>query len=152
MFITGKHIPRRTFLRGVGVAVALPVLDAMTPALRAQSARGPIHRLGFMYAPNGANLSKFMPSGEGTAWEFSPTLSPLADFREHLFIPSYLANRKSEEDPKIGLGDHSNATAGWLNGTAPGFPRATREAGMKAGTSADQMAAAEFGKETRLDS
>lgn len=152
MFLTRKHIPRRIFLRGVGAAVALPFLDAMTPALRAQSARKPVHRLGFMYAPNGANLSKFKPVGEGTAWEFSPTLSPLADFREHLFIPSHLANRESEEDPNIGLGDHSNATAGWLNGTAPGFPRAMREAGMKAGTSADHMAAAEFGKETRLDS
>jgi uncharacterized protein DUF1552 len=150
MFLIGKHIPRRTFLRGVGVAVGLPLLDAMTPALRAQSARQPIHRLGFMYSPNGANQSKFMPTGEGTAWEFSPTMSPLADFREHLFIPSYLANRESEE--KGDSSDHSNATSGWLNGVHPGYGRASRETGLKAGTSADQMAAAEFGKETRLDS
>jgi hypothetical protein len=105
-----------------------------------------------MYAPNGANPWKFMPSGEGAAFEFSPTLQPLADFREYLFIPSQLANNESKENPNIGLGDHSNATAGWLNGSAPGYPRASGQAGMKAGTSADQMAAAEFGKETRLDS
>jgi hypothetical protein len=153
MFLTGKYIPRRTFLRGVGVAVSLPFLEAMAPAvLRGQSARQPVHRLGFMYAPNGANPWKFMPSGEGTAWEFSPTLSLLADLREYLFIPSHLANRECEEDPEVGIGDHSAATAGWLSGTAPGYKRASGEKGLKCGTSVDQMAAAEFGKETRLDS
>jgi len=147
MFVTGKHMPRRTFLRGVGVVLGLPVLEAMVPAvLRGQSA-APVHRLGFMYAPNGANQWKFMPSGEGTAFEFSPTLAPLADFREYLFIPSYLANRESEE--KGDGSDHSNATAGWLNGVHPAG-RGAKE--LKAGTSADQMAAAELGKETRLDS
>jgi len=153
MFLTGKHIQRRTFLRGAGVALGLPLLDAMIPAtVWGQSAPQPVHRLGFMYGPNGANPWKFMPSGEGTAWEFSPTLSPLADYREYLFIPSYLANNKSKEDPKIGQGDHANATSGWLNGSAPGYPRASGQTGMKAGTSADQMAAAKFGRETRLDS
>ena len=88
MFVTGKHMPRRTFLRGVGVVLGLPVLEAMVPAvLRGQSA-APVHRLGFMYAPNGANQWKFMPSGEGTAFEFSPTLAPIADFRRSIF--SYL--------------------------------------------------------------
>ena len=98
MFLTGKYMQRRTFLRGVGVTLGLPLLDAMAPALlRGQSARRPVHRLGFMYAPNGANPWKFMPSGEGTAFEFSPTLQPLTDFREYLFIPSQLANNESHD-------------------------------------------------------
>jgi len=149
MFVTGKYMPRRTFLRGAGVVLGLPFLEAMVPAvIRGQSA-APVHRLGFMYAPNGANEAKFMPSGEGTAFEFSPTLAPIADFREYLFIPSHLANRESEE--KGDGSDHSNATAGWLNGIHP-LGRGSREAGLRAGTTADQMAAAEFGKKTRLDS
>src|SRR5438477_12658856 len=96
MLLTQKFLPRRTFLRGVVATMALPFLDAMVPAMARAESVGRPTRLGFMYAPNGANQARFMPTGEGTAWEFSPTLSPLEKFRERLFIPSYLANRESE--------------------------------------------------------
>ena len=79
MFITKKHLPRRTFLRGVGVTLALPLLDSMVPAqtpLNKTAAKGST-RLGFVYVPHGAIMDKWTPATEGSGFEFSPILKPL---------------------------------------------------------------------------
>src|SRR4029450_6682399 len=83
MFITKKHLHRRTFLRGMGATVALPVLDAMVPArtLLAKPAASPAPRLGFVYLPHGAIMDKWTPAAEGAGFEFSPILKPLGPFR-----------------------------------------------------------------------
>src|SRR5207245_7048199 len=89
MFISRIALPRRTFLRGIGVTIALPLLDAMVPAfsVHARSAVRPVKRLGFVYTPNGATMSAWKPSEEGRALhELSPTLSPLAPFRDQVVV------------------------------------------------------------------
>ena len=93
MIITKKIISRREMLRGFGAMVALPLLDAMVPALSAQSktAARPINRLGVMYIPNGMIVNKWTPVLDGTAYEFSPTLSSLAPYRNQLLVLSNLA-------------------------------------------------------------
>ena len=84
MFITRKHLPRRTFLKGVGVTMALPLLDSMVPArtLLAQTAAKPVSRLGFVYVPHGAIMDKWTPATEGAGFEFTPILKPLEAHRE----------------------------------------------------------------------
>ncbi len=92
MFITRKHLPRRTFLRGVGAALALPLLDAMVPArtLLAKTAANPASRLGFVYLPHGAIMDRWTPAQEGAGFEFSPILKPLEPFREYVDVVSGL--------------------------------------------------------------
>ena len=84
MFNTRMALPRRTFLRGMGVTLALPLLDAMVPASSAlaKTAARPVRRLGFVYIPNGAVMSHWQPEGEGALETLSPTLSPLAPFQD----------------------------------------------------------------------
>ena len=79
MFVTKKHLPRRTFLRGMGVSLALPLLDSMIPArtLLAQTAARPVTRLGFVYFPHGAVMNSWTPATEGAGFEFTPILKPL---------------------------------------------------------------------------
>ena len=98
MFITKKHLPRRTFLRGVGATLALPLLDAMVPArtLLAKTAGTPASRLGFVYLPHGANMDKWTPLTEGAGFELSPTLKPLEAFRKHLDVVSGLGHGLDE--------------------------------------------------------
>src|SRR5438132_14295390 len=93
MIITKKFISRRTMLRGLGSMLALPMLDAMAPALSAQSksAAKPLHRFGVMYIPNGMIMNKWTPALDGTAFELSPTLSALAPYRDQLLVLSNLA-------------------------------------------------------------
>ena len=84
-FITKKHLPRRTFLRGImGATVALPLLDSMIPSMTAlaATAANPKSRLGFIYVPHGAVMDKFTPTAEGAGFEFTPILSPLEPFRD----------------------------------------------------------------------
>ncbi len=86
MFITKKHLSRRTFLRGAGVTVALPFLESMVPAqtpLR-NTAAIPKTRLGCFYVPHGATMYKWTPAGEGKDFQFSETLSPLEKYRDRL--------------------------------------------------------------------
>jgi len=96
MIISKKFLPRRTFLRGVGATLALPLLDAMVPALSAmaKTAANPVRRLGFIYVPNGVNQAQWTPVGEGRNFEFSLVLSPLAPFRDRLVVVSGLAHRQ----------------------------------------------------------
>ena len=97
MIITKMALPRRTFLRGMGAALALPMLDAMVPALAAQSAKPKaVPRLGFYYVPNGTYLPNFHPVGVGTNFEFTPVLKPLEPLRSHIVVLSGLANKGAE--------------------------------------------------------
>src|SRR6185503_17601411 len=92
MIITKKAIPRRTFLRGVGATVALPLLDAMVPSMTAfaRTAANPVKRLGFVYMPMGCDLARWTPPGGDRVTEFSPTLQSLAPVADQLTIISNL--------------------------------------------------------------
>lgn len=149
MIITKKSLPRRTFLRGLGTTLALPLLDAMTPALaasRTAAAKPPV-RLGFVYVPNGIIMDRWTPAGEGAAFEFASTMKALEPFRDRLIVLSGLAqvNGRALGD---GPGDHARAGATWLTGV---HPKKT-EVDIHAGISADQIAARELGKNTQLAS
>jgi hypothetical protein len=92
VIVTKKYLSRRTFLRGAGTAIGLPLLDAMIPALRADrlTAASPVRRLGFVYYPMGVVQDKWKPIGEGANFKFSQALAPLAPFRDELIITSGL--------------------------------------------------------------
>ncbi len=156
MFITQKALPRRTFLRGVGATLGLPLLDAMVPALSAlaQSAANPVRRLGFIYLPNGVarnftGINYWTPSGEGTSFDLSPILSPLAPFRDRLTVVSGLAQHQADAFDDGANGDHTRGTSSWLTGV---HCKRTEGADVRNGVSADQIAAAEIGKGTALSS
>src|SRR6202795_3330456 len=92
MIVTKRAIDRRSVLRGLGVSVALPLLDAMVPALTAfqKTAAKPVNRFGAVYVPNGIVMPQWTPSAEGGAFEFTPTLKPLEPFRDRLLVLSGL--------------------------------------------------------------
>src|SRR5580765_5414973 len=98
MFISKTHLPRRTFLRGLGATIALPLVDAMVPALSAlaQSAARPVRRLGVVYAPNGMNIWRWKPATDGARFELTPLLEPLAPFRDRLLVLSGLSNKEAD--------------------------------------------------------
>jgi hypothetical protein len=146
MTITKKALARRTFLRGLGTVMALPLLDSMIPAF-ASSSRSPI-RLGFVYVPNGIIPGAWLPKSEGTAFDFMPTMKPLEPFRDKLSVLSNLAqiNGRALGD---GAGDHARAGATWLTGV---HPRKTQGVDIHVGISADQLAAQEMGKTTQFAS
>src|SRR3954451_15552507 len=149
MVITKKYIPRRTFLRGAGAVLALPVLDAMTPALSAETAR-PI-RLGFVQVPNGImNLkNEWAPKAEAPLTEMTRILEPLADLKDHMTLISGLDSQQAAGlNFEVG-GDHPRACTAWLTGT---HAKMTSGADLRAGISVDQIAAREFGKYTQLAS
>ena len=150
MFITRMSLPRRTFLRGMGATLALPLLDAMVPALSALAATSakPARRLGFVYVPNGVIQDQWVPATTGSGFELSPTLAPLAAVRDKLLVLSGLTQRQAESFGD-GNGDHARGCASWLNGV---HPKRTEGAGVQAGTTIDQIAANELGKLTRLPS
>jgi hypothetical protein len=155
MIITKMALPRRTFLRGVGATLALPMLDAMVPALSAfaQTAAKPVRRLGFLYLPNGVAMNHtgtnyWKPKGTGSDFELSPILTPLAPYRDQLLVVSGLSHPQAEA-MGAGNGDHTRGTSTWLNGVHPKF---TQGADVRAGTTVDQYAAEQFGKETPLPS
>ena len=149
MIITGKTLPRRTVLRGLGATLALPLLDAMTPPLAGLVGRAaaPARRLGWVYIPNGMSMGAWTPSTDGPL-ELSPTLSPLAPFRDQMVVLSGLAQGQAEALGD-GNGEHTRATATWLNGV---HPKETEGADVRAGMTADQIAAAQLGRETPLPS
>jgi hypothetical protein len=150
MIVTKMALPRRTFLRGLGATLALPLLDAMVPALSAASrtAAAPVRRLGFFYIPNGANMERWTPKGEGRTFDFSPILKPLEPFRDRVVVVSGL-DQKQAENFGEGVGEHARASAVWLNGVRP---KRTEGADVMAGTTADQLAAADIGAGTPLPS
>jgi hypothetical protein len=150
MFITKMSLPRRTFLRGVGATLALPLLDAMVPALSALSktAAKPVSRLGFVYVPNGAVMNKWTPAAAGRGFELSPTLAGLEPLRDRVLVVSGLAHLQANSFDD-GAGDHSRGTAAWLSGI---HAKRTEGADVQLGITADQIAARQFGDETQLAS
>jgi hypothetical protein len=151
MMIMKKHLPRRTFLRGVGATVALPLLDGMIPAFAAMrtTAARPTPRLGIVYVPNGIRMDKWTPAGEGAALEISPLLEPLSPFRDRMIMLTGLSNKQGDALPGEGAGDHARAAAAYLTGA---HPRKTEGADIRAGVSMDQIAARVLGTETQLAS
>ena len=143
-FITGKTISRRTVLRAGGAALALPFLDAMSPArfsLHAQPARKPAHRFLAYYMPNGMAMRHWTPKGEGRGFEFSPILEPLEPFRDQMLVLSGI-------DASWNM-NHPGASGCFLTGTTRGGRDDTDHL---AETSMDQLLAREFGKETQVAS
>src|SRR6266705_6214795 len=149
MVLFKKSIPRRTVLRGMGATSALPVLDAMAPAFGAATTR-PI-RLAFMQTPNGIfNLrNEWTPKTVGANFELTRTLEPLAAFKDRMLVISGLDNQQAAGLTGEVGGDHPRACTAWLTGT---HAKMTSGADLRAGISADQIAAKEFGKETQLGS
>jgi hypothetical protein len=130
--------------------LALPLLDAMVPALTAlaKTPAAPAPRLGFIYVPNGAVMDKWKPAGVGKDFELSQVLSPLAPFREQTLVLSGLAQMEARSYDD-GAGDHSRGTAAWLSGI---HAKRTEGADVQLGVTADQIAAREFGSKTPLAS
>jgi Protein of unknown function (DUF1552) len=156
MFVSKMSLPRRTFLRGMGTALALPLLDAMVPALSAAAASpaNPVRRLGFIYLPNGVamnfkGVNYWKPRGVGRDFEFSPILTPLAPFKDQLVVVSGLTHHQADVLQDGANGDHTRGTSSWLTGV---HPRHTEGADVLNGISADQVAAAKLGRDTALPS
>lgn len=151
MMIFKKAIPRRTFLRGMGTTLALPLLDSMVPALEAaaDTAAKPVSRLGFVYVPFGSIRNKWTPDIEGPDFEITPSLEPLRPYRDRLLVLSGLDNRQSMALPGEGGAHHTRASATYLTGV---HPHATDGVDIRAGVSIDQVAARELGKETQFAS
>ena len=148
--LTRKHLPRRTFLKGMGAAIALPMLDAMTPALSAigrSAAQSPL-RLAFTYVPNGITMADWTPKGAGAAFDLSRVMQPMAPFRQDMSILSGLAHRNGMALGD-GPGDHARAAASYLTGV---HPRKTAGADIQNGVSVDQIAAQHIGSATRFAS
>ena len=144
-----QQLPRRTFLRGLGTAIALPAFEAMLPArsLAAGNVKFP-KRMAFIYIPNGVIQKKWNVSGEGADFKFSHILEPLAKHREDLLILSGLAHDKARANGD-GAGDHARANATFLTGCQA---RKTSGANIRLGISVDQVAAQKLGGETRFPS
>jgi hypothetical protein len=149
MIVTRKHLHRRTFLKGMGAAVALPLLDAMTPALSAvtRTAKAPL-RMAFTYVPNGIVMSDWTPTAAGRAFEYSRIMKPLEKFREDTIVLSGLAHRNGYALGD-GPGDHARAGASYLTGV---HPKKTAGADIQNGISVDQIAAQQLGTDTRFGS
>ena len=150
MIITKMSLPRRTFLHGMGATIALPLLDAMVPALSAlnRTAAKPIQRLGFIYLPNGQHLPAWRPKGEGTNFEFQTTLKALEPYRKYLTVVSQLSNLQAEAKD-LSTGPHTRAGSVWLCGVRP---KRTEGADIQSGKTLDQYAADVLGTDTSLRS
>ncbi len=149
MFITRMAIPRRTFLRGLGTTLALPMLDAMVPALAAASPSAP-PRLSFLYVANGVIQDQWTPATTGAGFELTPILKPLEPVKEHVNILSGLAHLQADTFGD-GTGDHPRASAAWLTGVHA-YDRTRPGVEVRLATSADQLAAREIGKGTPVSS
>ena len=145
MFITKKHISRRAVLRGAGVAIALPLLDAMIPASTAlaATAAAPRPRLGFIYFPHGAIMNRWKPENAGTTFDLPQILKPIEPYRASATIITGLRNKGGESsDP------HGIISGTWLSCIGPSDSDHTGDRGV----SADQLAARAIGQDTPLPS
>jgi uncharacterized protein DUF1552 len=148
MIVTRTHLPRRSFLKGVGAVIALPMLDAMTPAFAAARAQARPVRLGFAYVPNGITMPDWTPNGIGADFEFARVMKPLEPFRPDMVVLSGLGHRNGQALGD-GPGDHARAAASYLTGV---HPRKTAGADIQNGISVDQVAAQQIGSATRFPS
>ena len=145
MFITKKHLDRRTVLRGMGFAITLPLLDAMIPAATAlaNTAAAPRPRIGFTYFPHGAVQARWQPKETGTTFELPQILKPFEPYKQHMTVVSGLRN-KTGESPS----PHAIIAGTWLGCVAP----PPGQQAPHGGTSADQVAAQHIGQDTTLPS
>ena len=150
MMVFRKAIPRRTFLRGAGTALALPLLEAMRPALAsaADSVTGAT-RLSFFAVPNGIIMDKWTPATGGSGFPITPVLEPLAAFRDRMVVIGGLANNEARKLEFEIAGDHPRACSAYLTAA---HPKMTSGADIHCGVSVDQIAANELGKQTPLPS
>lgn len=150
MIITKKALPRRTFLRGIGATMALPLLDSMVPALVATPlvSQAP-PRLSFVYVPNGVIMDQWTPATLGHNYKLPKILEPLAPFRDDMLVLSGLAHNTGWALEGEGPGEHARASATFLTGV---HPKKTEGADLRAGISVDQIVAKEFRQHTQLAS
>jgi len=144
MFITKKHISRRTFLQGAGATLALPFLESMIPAMTARAATNSGTRLAFVYVPHGAIMDRWTPKTDGRDFEFTPILKPLEPFREYVNVVSGTHHRAADSTAV-----HSLSPTTWLSGVRP---KPTQGPDAFAGITADQIAANKIGQDTMLPS
>ena len=146
MIITKKALPRRTFLRGIGTTLALPLLDAMVPSMTAlaATAAAPVRRLGFVYIPMGATIGRWTPAGTGRITELSSSLGSLTPFLDQLTVISNLELKNA-----YSAGNHATANSAFLSAAKA---KMTEGTDYQLGTTVDQIAAQQIGKETPLPS
>ena len=145
MILTKKALPRRTFLRGAGASIALPLLDAMVPSMTAQAktpASG-VRRLGFVYIPMGSNISMWTPRSESDLSELSPTLSPLEPVKDQVTVLTNLELKNAYP------GTHATSNAAFLSAAKAKWTESTD---YHLGITVDQVAAKQIGQETQLPS
>ena len=150
-FITKKHLSRRTFIRGMGVGLSLPLLESMVPAQTplAKTAANPQIRLGLCFMPHGAVMAQWTPAEAG-ALKLSPVLAPLEPHRDRVVVISNLAHQMAgPQGPGDNGGDHTRCPAVYLNGV---HPKRTDGADIRAGATIDQIAAQKIGQDTLLPS
>ena len=146
MVIRKIGLPRRTFLRGMGATVALPLLDAMVPALSARTMAAP--RFAAIYVGNGINMGEWTPASEGVGFPFSAILKPLEPFRDQVLVLTGLDNFPATDEGDSG-GQHPRAAPAFMSSV---HPKQTEGADVRAGTTIDQMIASEIGQDTKLPS
>jgi hypothetical protein len=145
MIITKKALPRRTFLRGMGASLALPLLDAMVPSMTAlaRTPAGPVRRLGFVYIPMGCDISRWTPAGEGRLADLSPALQSLAPVADQLTVITNMELKNAYP------GTHATSNAAFLSAATAKWTESTD---YHLGTTVDQIAAKAIGQETLLPS
>ena len=149
MIISKKAIPRRTVLRGMGAALALPLLDSMVPALSAlqKTPARPLRRFGVIYVPNGMMMDRWTPAAEGPGFELKTIMEPLAPYRGRFSVLSGLSSKPPAAIP--GGGNHARASTRFLTDVPP---KLTQNTELQAGISVDQIAARAIGRDTQLTS
>ena len=147
MTITKMSLPRRTFLRGMGATVALPLLDAMVPALSAmhRTAAAPVRRLGFVYIPMGMNPAPWIPAGDGRIAELSPSLTSLTPYLDHLTVVTNLEVKNSA----VAGGNHATAGSAFLSCAKA---KRTEGSDYELGETIDQICARQIGRDTPIPS
>ena len=148
MIVTKKSLPRRTFLRGIGTTLALPLLDAMAPALAATPGRQATSTAGVRVRAQRDHPGDWLPAAEGVGFEFPSTMKPLEPFRDRLLVLSGLAQVTAG---RWAMG-RAITRAPALRGSRACIRRKPRAPDIHAGISADQIAAQEFGKATQFAS
>jgi hypothetical protein len=139
-----KTMPRRTVLRGLGASLALPLLDSMIPALSAASAleAQPAKRLGVVYVPNGMAMKSWTPATEGTGFDITRIMQPMAAYQDRMTVITGL------DGPRSNAGVHASASTRFLTGAIP----ARTESDLQASISLDQLVARQLGQQTQLGS
>jgi len=146
MVVTKRALPRRTFLRGVGTTLALPLLESMVPAFTAlaQSPAKPPIRFGAVYFPNGATMKHWMPDAAGSGFEYKAIMKPLEPFRDSVNVYGNLSRAGGKS-----VTDHAVSSAGWLSGAVA---KQTEAEDIQVGISIDQVLVGHIGQETQLPS